>query len=460
MKKVLSVFLPFCSPVSPPYSITYVTQFLQANVPKANFSFTILDLNALIHNEQFKAEYAKVKSALEMLDLDNYAKESRELKIKIQEFSKSENSKIRIAQHSNVLQSCLEKITSSAPDIVLMSVVYNSQAFFSLQMARELKKSGIQVIVGGPATTAQLKEAAVFLPNEVALLEKLIGHPADHSSLSARRILDYSAYDFSTYLTVQKVICLKTTSCCYYQKCSFCTHHNFGSYVEYDLEDIKKSIILSKSKLVFFTDDMIHKKRLLELAKITKELQVDWMCQLRPMKELDKETFEILHDSGLKVVLLGVESGSNRILSLMDKGTNTADVELVLQASKKAGITTVPYVLFGFPTETKEEFIDTIELLKRNSDSIGLISTSVFGLQEGSIMSRDPKKFSITHVDREKRAWLPDKITYCAKAGLQKDEARRMKQKYAKTLNSINKFPKEMNIYREHMLYFVSKKSK
>ncbi|MFH1182447.1 MAG: radical SAM protein [Candidatus Woesearchaeota archaeon] len=455
MKKVLCIYPPFCSPVSPSYSVTYLAQFLQANA--LDFCISILDLNAITHYEQFKAEYAKVKSALEMLDLKEYAKEAHELKIKIEEFSKSENRKIRIAQKSPVLQFCLDKIASSAPDIVLMSVVYNSQDFFSLQLARELKKLGIQVIVGGPAVTAQLKEAATYLPNEFALLEHLIGHKAGHSALVARRILDYSVYDFSIYLTSQKVICLKTTSCCYYQRCTFCTHHNFGKYVEYDLEDIKKSIILSESKLVFFTDDMIHKKRLLELAKITKELQIDWMCQLRPMKELDEETFKILHDSGLKVVLLGVESGNNRILSLMDKGTNTAHVELVLQASKKAGITTVTYIIFGFPTETKEEFIDTIRLLKRNIDSIDLISTSVFGLQEGSIVSRDPKKFSIAHVERENRAMLPDKITYGINIGLHKDDARQMKQRYAKTLNSINKFPREMNVYREHMLYFVSK---
>ena len=145
---------------------------------------------------------------------------------------------------------------------------------------------------------------------------------------------------------------------------------------------------------------------------------------------------------------------------MMDKGTNTADGEKVLQSSRKVGITNVTYILFGFPTETKDEFLATIDMLKRNKANIDLISTSVFGLQEGSLVFKSPKKFMITDVGREPRTMLPDKISYTVEAGLHRDDARELRQKYSKTLNSINKFPKEMNIYREHMLYSVSKTSK
>ncbi len=460
MKNILCIFTPFSSPVSPPYSITYLAGFLKRNTNPGEFSYELLDLNAWLHHEQFKSEYAKVRLALKNQSMDDYALHAHDLRLKIENFTKLENAAVRKEENSALLQKCLNYILSRKPDVVLLSVVYNSQAFFSLQLARDLRKHDIPVIVGGPAATSQLKGMATYLPNEVSLLEHLTGKSIDHDKLNISHVLDYSGYDFSLYLAPESVICLKTSSCCYYQRCTFCTHHGFGKYIEYSMDDIRNSIVASKSKLVFFIDDMIHKKRLLELAKVTKSLGVSWMCQLRPMKELDEDTLRTLHESGLKIVLWGVESGSNRVLEMMDKGTNTADVEKVLQSSRKVGITNVTYILFGFPTETKDEFLATIDLLKRNKANIDLISTSVFGLQEGSLVFKSPKKFMITDVGREPRTMLPDKISYTVEAGLHRDDARELRQKYSKTLNSINKFPKEMNIYREHMLYSVSKTSK
>ncbi len=457
MKNILSVFPPFCSPVSPPYSITYVTKFLEMNSNKDEFSFQLLDLNAWLHQKQFKEDYKKIRESMENDDMEKYSLLIHETKLNIDEFSRKENNEIRLNENSKMLQDCLANILSKKPNVVLFSLIYNSQAFFSLLLARELKKKNVEVIVGGPAVTKQLKEAAVYLPNEVELLEHLTGLKADFKALDCLRILDYSSYDFSFYFTPERVISLRASSCCYYQRCAFCTHHNFGKYMEYNLEDIKTSILLSKAKLVFITDDMIHKKRLLDIAKIFKPLNVKWMCQLRPTKDLDEKTLKILHDSGLNIVLWGVESGNQRVLSLMNKGTKIEEVESVLRAGKKAGIVNVTYIMFGFPTETKEEFIGTIEFLKRNKDFVDLVSTSIFGLQEGSLVEKTPEKFEITEVHKEKRTMLPDKIAYSISKGLARDEARILRGKYKKTLDSINKYPKELNIYREHMLYFVSK---
>ena len=60
----------------------------------------------------------------------------------------------------------------------------------------------------------------------------------------------------------------------------------------------------------------------------------------------------------------GVESGNDRVLELINKGTNVKDIEKVLEDSHNVGIKNIAYILFGFPTEIKEEFLDTIEFLK------------------------------------------------------------------------------------------------
>lgn len=457
MKKVLCIFPPFCSPVSPPYSITYIADFLRRNTNPDEFEFSLLDLNAWLHKKTFSQEYELVINSLKESNLEEYSIYIKDLKQKIEIFSKVQNTALRNEETNDIIKLCLNEIMSKKPEVVLFSLVYNSQAFFSLRLIKELKAKGIEVIVGGPAVTPQIKKETLYLPNEVVLLEKLTGQPTNFKTLNAQQTLDYSCYDSSDYFTPEPVICLHTSSCCYYQKCAFCTHHGFGKYIEYDLEDIKNSILASKAKLIFLIDDMIHKKRLLEIAQMLKPLNVKWMCQLRPMKDLDKETLRLLHESGLRVVIWGVESGNNRVLNAMDKGTNISDVKQVLEDSKLVGISNVTYIMFGFPTETKEEFLDTINFLKDNEDNINLVSTSIFGLQEGSLIEQNPEKYYVEKISKQERKMLPDKITYEIKDGLNTEDAKLLRKKYKKTLENINKFPKEMNIYREHMLYFVQR---
>ena len=197
---------------------------------------------------------------------------------------------------------------------------------------------------------------------------------------------------------------------------------------------------------------MFHKDRLLKLAEEIKPLNVKWMCQLKPTKEFDKVTLKTLKDAGLNLIIWGVESGNNRILKLMKKGTNKEDMENVLQNSKEVGISNVLYIMFGFPKETEEEFKETIEFLKINNSNIDLISTAVFGLQKESYIFSHPKEFQIKEIFEEERTILEPKITYSVKKGISQEEAKKFRDKYKKTLHKINKYPKIYNFFREWML--------
>jgi anaerobic magnesium-protoporphyrin IX monomethyl ester cyclase len=160
-----------------------------------------------------------------------------------------------------------------------------------------------------------------------------------------------------------------------------------------------------------------------------------------------------LRESGLHFVIWGVESGCDRILSLMKKGTNIKDVEQVLNDSHDAGVKNVTYIMFGFPTETQEEFIQTIDFLKKNAQAIDLISPSTFGLQQGTPAYEHPLEFGITKITEQGRELLGPKISYELSSGLSNEEAKEMREKYKKSLNNINKYPKSMNFFREHMFF-------
>ncbi|MFP4119392.1 MAG: B12-binding domain-containing radical SAM protein [Candidatus Woesearchaeota archaeon] len=459
MRNVLFVYLPFASPVSPPYSLTYLHQFVSQNMSCEDVSLSVLDLNAKLHRETFPEHYKHIREALHSNDLSLYETHISQTKKDIDSFTIQENNKLHKSSQTESIQFCLHRILDKKPDVVLLSVIYNSQVFFALTLSTLLEQEGIDVIVGGPAVSKQLKEKAVYLANEVELVEYLSEKPLDMDSVTISRALDFSIYDSDDYFTSEVSIPLRSSSTCYYQKCTFCTHHGGAEYVEYDIADIVASIRQSNAQSIFLVDDMIHTKRLLALADAFRPLNITWMCQLKPDPSFDKAILQALYESGLRVVIWGVESGNDRILELMNKGITVENSSSILQQSKEANIANVTYVMFGFPTETKKEFLDTIGFLQSNEKHIDLISTAVFGLQEHSPIMEHPEQFSIVDVQREQRTFLPDKITYSTSEGLSNEETKKLRTRHMNKLININTYPREMNIFREHMLLFVSRSS-
>jgi radical SAM superfamily enzyme YgiQ (UPF0313 family) len=448
--KILLVYPPFCTPASPPYSLVNLGAFLKAN---SNIEMGLLDLNLELHKLKFSKYQDYFQKFTKDYSKEEYEKISKEYHQATKKTYSENNQKVVGDQDPELLKELTKQIKDQKAEVVAFSVVYSSQAFYSLALLKELKKQGIKTIVGGPAVNEKIiAQATRYCQNEVELLEYLTEKKVNHQKLVCDNILDFNICALKEYFVAQSVIPIKTASTCFYKKCTFCTHHQNKEYYEFPLEQIKQTIIQSKQKQFFFIDDMISKKRLLQLAEMLKPLNVFWTCQLRPTKDLDLETLTTLSESGLKSVIWGVESGCNRILKLMQKGTNKEDNAKVLADSKKAEIKNVLYIMFGFPTETKEEFLETINFLKDNQENIDLISTSTFGLQKGTPIYNSPAQFNITKITETKRTVLEPKISYHTNSGLTSEEIKQLKKSYKKTLEKINNFPKEMNFFREHLL--------
>lgn len=346
----------------------------------------------------------------------------------------------------------LTQILATSPEVVGFSIIYSSQAFYVSALIDALKSKGIKVVIGGPAVNHNLRSKAdAVLANEVEFLQYLTEKEMDHQKLDTSRVLDFSSLPLEEYFVPEVVLPLRSTNTCYYQQCAFCTHHGNLPYMEYALEDILSTIETSGCKYIFFTDDMIHKKRLLQIAELLKPLDVRWMCQLRPTKELDKETLLILYNSGLRHVIWGVESGCDRVLDAMQKGTNTTDAQKVLLDAHEVGIKNGVYIMFGFPTETKEEFLQTIAFLKKNSEIIDIVSTAVFGLQQGARAFDEPLQYGIMRVQLEERSLLDAKVHYEVESGLTNEQVKLLRKKHKGTLEAMDKYPKQMNFFREHL---------
>ncbi|MCB9359057.1 radical SAM protein [Candidatus Woesearchaeota archaeon] len=455
-KEILLIYPPFCTPVSPPYSITSLSAFLRNNC-KDNIS--VLDLNSFFHRTKYPEHWRFFRSIDNIKDLDRYKEASdRFLENTKQDYSRN-NRNVLEGKKVDLFNECISEIRKKSPDIVAISLVYNSQTFYAKALIEELRKQGTKVVIGGPAATEKL-ECDGMLGNELDLLEFITGEKADHDNLDFHTIPDFSIYNMEDYFTPEIVYPLRTSYACYYGKCSFCTHHGNKSYMEIDLSHFEKAIIANKCRRVFIVDDMIFKKRLIEISKIMKKHKVEWLCQLRPTKDLDKETLRFLSDGGMRMVLWGLESANDRILKLMKKGTNVESAKKVLWDAHDEGIKNVTYVMFGFPTETREEFWNTRDFLEQNSGCIDLISTSVFGLQIGSEIYRNPKEYGIDRVDEQERTFLNPKITYDIQEGMTQKVAIKMQSNNQKRIYAVNKYPRMMNFFREHMLLACSRNLK
>ncbi|MFT4297999.1 MAG: GNAT family N-acetyltransferase, partial [Candidatus Woesearchaeota archaeon] len=358
---VLLIYPPFCTPAAPPYSIASMHSFLINN---SKNKINAIDLNIFFH----KSAYPEYKRFFRNFkDMESYKLKSDEFILKTRQDYKRNNQNVLDGNKIDLLEKSIKEILKHEPDIVAFSIVYNSQVFYAKAIIDELKKKGIKTIVGGPCSNDKIN-ADARLKNEIELLEFIEGTKISHDNINFSTIPDFSIYSLKDYFSSAIVYPLRTSYSCFYGQCAFCTHHGNSNYAEIDLKLFENTLIKNKSKYAFLIDDMIPTERLVKISKIMKSLNVKWMCQLKPSKDLTKKILQELNDSGLKAVIWGVESASSKVLKLMKKGITKEVADKVLKDSHSAGIKNVVYIMFGFPTETKVEFKETIEFLEKNKD--------------------------------------------------------------------------------------------
>ncbi len=216
----------------------------------------------------------------------------------------------------------------------------------------------------------------------------------------------YDDLPLNLYLSPQVVLPLYATRGCYWGKCAFCNFHlaSGGKYrcrnSEKVLEDIKILSHKHNCELFLFIDEALTPKFLQDFSRNLKksEISTKWGCHARFEKQMNKDFFINLYYAGCVSIAFGFESACDRVLKLMDKGTDSKTIEEVLSNSFEAGIASHLTFFFGFPTETKEEAKETIEFVLNNLEKINSLRFSHYLLVENSMVFQNSEIFNISKI--------------------------------------------------------------
>ncbi len=192
---------------------------------------------------------------------------------------------------------------------------------------------------------------------------------------------------------------------CYWGKCTFC---------DISLDYIKLYEPVAAALLCDRMEELIEKTgengfhfvdeaappalmRALALEILKRRLVVSWWTNVRFEKSFTRDLCILLRASGCIAVSGGLEVASDRLLQLIDKGITVAQVAVVNKNFTEAGIMVHAYLMYGFPTETMQETIDSLEMV-RQLFKTGVLQSGFwhqFAMTAHSPVGLDPSKFKV-----------------------------------------------------------------
>ncbi len=191
---------------------------------------------------------------------------------------------------------------------------------------------------------------------------------------------------------------------CWWGKCVFCYHKLNPQVVRYQqrpvdqvYNDIKELSRITGINIFHLADHSTHMKTLMKLADrlITEGPMVKLLALVRPTGKWTKDITRMLAMAGLQKVYLGLETTSQEKLDLLQKGLTMDILEHDLEAFASAGILTRVFVL-DFPTQTIEEFRNTLQWILDRHHIIDAFIAERFKLGRNSIIFLQPDIIKIT----------------------------------------------------------------
>ena len=294
-------------------------------------------------------------------------------------------------------------IAEQSPAWIGISVNYLSQALCAFALIGYLKQlvSGVRIVLGGGLITSWLRRPGVRLAFE-GLVDAIIEGPgeehlcrlagAGHAPGLADVVPEYESGDLDRYLAPGRIIPYSASQGCYWRQCAFCPERAEGNAflplpAATAAQHLRELSLRYSPRLLHLIDNAISPALLAQLGQTPPGAQ--WYGFVRVSRELQDIDFcRALRASGCGMLQLGLESGSDRVLTEMNKGITSAEASRALRCLHEAGIATYVYLLFGTPWETEREAQMTLDFTAAHADAIDFLNVAVFNMP--AVQDADP----------------------------------------------------------------------
>ncbi len=293
-----------------------------------------------------------------------------------------------------IMDRAISEVKAVGPHWVGLSVQFLGQALPAMAIAGALKRNlpHLRIAMGGGLVTSwhRLGKTPDLRPwidrvipgmGYVPLAQLLGLNEKMEDPIPAP---DFSQLSLKRYFSPETIVPFATSSGCYWARCRFCPEADGAStFTTIDPREMPARITQlaqkSNSQWIHIMDNAIPPPVLLELSR--SKLGVRWFGFARMEALLaEPKVATGLYESGCRMLKLGLESGSPRILRILRKGTSLDVAKRVLLELHEAGIATYVYVLLGIPGETIEDARMTVDFLLENQECVDFIHVSILNL--------------------------------------------------------------------------------
>ncbi len=198
---------------------------------------------------------------------------------------------------------------------------------------------------------------------------------------------------------------------CYWGKCTFCDisldyikiYEPISARI---LVDRMEELIATTGETGFhFVDEAAPPALMREVALeiLRRKLVVTWWTNIRFEKSFTRDLCFLLKLSGCVAVSGGLEVASDRLLKLIDKGVSVEQVAQVTRNFTEAGIMVHAYLMYGYPTQTVQETVDSLEMVRQMFE-MGIMQSAFwhqFAMTAHSPVGLNPDEFGVIPMKQE-----------------------------------------------------------
>lgn len=376
-----------------------------------------------------------------------------------------------------------ERIESVKPTLFLISVPFPGNLYSAFRSAQWVKQNHpeIKISMGGGFPNTELRSLSdkrvfeffdfITLDDGEVPIEELISSVENPDANSYKRTFllengevvyknnslkqdykqsqvgtpDYSDLLLDKYISVIEIVNpmhrmwsdgrwnkLTMAHGCYWGKCTFC---------DISLDYIKVYEPVAASLLCDRMEDMMAQTgqngfhyvdeaappalmRALALEILRRKLAVTWWTNIRFEKSFSADLCLLLKASGCIAVSGGLEVASDRLLKLIDKGVTVEQVAKVTRNFTEAGIMVHAYLMYGYPTQTVQETIDSLEMVRQLFEA-GILQSGFwhqFAMTAHSPVGMYPEKFGVTKATEAIGTFANNDIDYTDSTGINHDK--------------------------------------